>query len=980
MKRYTQISFYRNIVYGLICLFLSVTLVSSEEGIPSSSQELSDLISGFSAEEQSWLKAHPTLNIGGPKSFPPFHYYDEDTTLKGISADYIRFIMEQLGINLKVHKNIPWPEVLKKAESGEIDLIPCIAQTEDRKKFLYFSNPYLSFPLVIITRNDASFIGGIEDLHDKKLATIQKVSTNEWLIRDGVKFIPVFVDSPLDGLKSVSLGQADARIENLAAATYLIRKYGLTNLKIAAPTPYGNYNLHMGVNKNHPELVGIINKALEVMPPDKHIEIRNTWLSVRYEYGIKKSDVIQWGLLLLLFICVIFTVVLIWNRRLKAEVTERKQVQEELHSSKQLNQSIMDHLPIGIAVNSIDPAVTFNFINDNFIKFYRTTRDDLENPDNFWEAVYEDPDYRKIIRKRVLDDCDSGDVNRMHWEDIPVSRAGRETRYISASNTPVPESKLMISSVWDVTARNLALENLKNEKEFTDTALNSQHDTFFLFEPSTGKAIRWNQAFRNISGYSDHEISELKAPESYYSPEDLDKTEALINDVLDKGKATITLDLICKDGHTVPTEYNVSLIKDEQGQPKYLISIGRDIRERQLAASEKETLESQLTQALKMEAVGTMAGGIAHDFNNILGIIIGNAELAYDDVPDWNPARNNLNEIKTACLRARDVVRQLLSFSRKSEKKQKPILINDIVKESMKLMRASLPTSISIELNIPDMSEIILADPTQIHQILINLCTNSSHAMETDGGILSVDLKKIFLNETSSEPNSPLKTGDYIEITVRDTGHGIPEDIQEKIFDPYYTTKEVGKGSGMGLSVVHGIVENHNGKLSLESKPGSGTSIHVMLPVLTGSLNVDEETAAVKNQPGKETILFVDDEEPITRMAEIILKKLGYHVHITNQPEQALSEFKKHPESYDLVISDMTMPHMSGVQLTEKLKSVKPDIPVIICTGHSSQIDENKAKDTGIAAFAMKPITSSEIAQLIRSVLDAPASKPNEFD
>ncbi|RLB89536.1 MAG: hypothetical protein DRH26_11380, partial [Deltaproteobacteria bacterium] len=250
----------------------------------------------LSPEENAWLKNHSSINIGGPKSFPPFHFFDDKNDLKGISADYITMIMNSLGVKVNVLNNLPWPEVLKKAASGEIDLIPCIAKTEEQEAFLDFSHPYLSFPLVIITRKDTQFIRGIEDLTGRKLAIIQKISTGEWLKRDGIDFIPYYIESPLKGLEAVSFGRADALIENLASATYLIQEYGLTNLKIAAPTRYEYYNLYMAVSKDLPELLGIIDKSLDVISPEQHSRIQNKWLSVRYEYGIKKNDVFLWGI------------------------------------------------------------------------------------------------------------------------------------------------------------------------------------------------------------------------------------------------------------------------------------------------------------------------------------------------------------------------------------------------------------------------------------------------------------------------------------------------------------------------------------------------------------------------------------------------------------------------------------------------------------------------------------------------------------
>lgn len=387
--------------------------------------------------------------------------------------------------------------------------------------------------------------------------------------------------------------------------------------------------------------------------------------------------------------------------------------------------------------------------------------------------------------------------------------------------------------------------------------------------------------------------------------------------------------------------------------------------------SNLKQMEEELRQSHKMEAIGTLAGGIAHDFNNIIGIIIGNAELALDDIPEWNAARRNVNEIKTASLRAKDVVKQLLSFSRKTEQEQKPLDMTKVIRESLKLIRSSIPSSIEIRKNIPDTTDAVLADATQIHQIIINLCTNASHAVTGDKGLIEVTLQPLTLKKRTDENFKGLAPGNYLELIIKDTGSGIDPGNCEKIFDPYFTTKEVGKGTGMGLAVVHGIVKNHNGEIFVESEPGKGTTFSIVFPTIMEHPLQETIDHTVEVRPsGQETVLFVDDEEAIAEMAQTMLNKLGYKASICTDPLEALSLFKKDPKSFDLVITDMTMPKMSGVTLSKNLKEVRPDIPIIICTGHSSLENEEKTKEIGISAYAMKPITMAEIAKLIRFVLD----------
>ena len=406
----------------------------------------------------------------------------------------------------------------------------------------------------------------------------------------------------------------------------------------------------------------------------------------------------------------------------------------------------------------------------------------------------------------------------------------------------------------------------------------------------------------------------------------------------------------------------ITPIWGDNGKVEQLLAASRDV-------TEQKQMEESLQQALKMESIGTLTGGVAHDFNNILGIIIGNTELALDDVPAWNPAHSNLEEIKTASLRASKIVKQLLSFSRKTDQKLQPIEIAFIIKDALKFLRSTIPTTIDIQQDIQGTDETILADPTQINQVMMNLCINASQAMEQTGGNLTVNMEKVILDDNLAKDYPDLKSGKHVKVTVSDTGPGIDPGIIDRIFDPYFTTKEVGKGSGMGLSVVHGIVTNHNGSISVDSKPGKGTTFSILFPVATEKPEIEKDTTE-ELLLGSETVLFVDDEESIEKVVSRMLGRLGYQVKTALTPQDALAQFSADPKHFDLVITDMTMPEMTGVILSEKIMGIRPDIPVIICTGHSALIDEERAKQLGIAAYIMKPIIMTEIAKTIRKVLD----------
>ena len=398
-----------------------------------------------------------------------------------------------------------------------------------------------------------------------------------------------------------------------------------------------------------------------------------------------------------------------------------------------------------------------------------------------------------------------------------------------------------------------------------------------------------------------------------------------------------------------------------------------DITHKLEMEAEKENLERQLLQTQKIEAIGVLAGGIAHDFNNILFPILGHAEMLADDLPPQSTQYQSALEIKTASLRARDLVSQILAFSRQSEKQIIPIRLQPIVKEAVKLLRSSFPSTIDISINIDNECGSVMADPTEIHQVVMNLTTNAFHAMQKSGGRLAIRLKQ-------EEPSANvlaiwgLAPGSYAVLTVEDSGDGISPDILDRIFDPYFTTKERGKGTGLGLSVVRGIVKNSNGNVRVDSRPGEGTCVTVYLPVIDTGTDLKEQTPVEIDPGGTEHILLVDDESSVANMEKIMLERLGYDVTAVTDSRKAALLFGSRPDRFDLIISDMTMPGMTGIQLQEAIKAVRPDIPFIICSGFSDKIDNGSSGLLDIQGYLEKPVMKSEMAKIVRAVLDKAAA------
>lgn len=541
------------------------------------------------------------------------------------------------------------------------------------------------------------------------------------------------------------------------------------------------------------------------------------------------------------------------------------------------------------------------------------------------------------------------DLNRNIEAKILTKRGQTRTVTIAVSTMMVDGKEIAQGIIRDITESKRAIEEIKNLAKFPSEDPNP--------------VIRISKDYEIL--YSNDAASPVlktwQIQEGRLLPDLWCKR---IEEVYGSGSSA-TYELNCNDGHM----FFITL------QPivgsGYVNAYGLDITERKKVEKEKIELELQLSQKQKMEAIGTLAGGIAHDFNNILGAMQGYVELSLDDLTEGSTVRDNLEQILSCINRAAKLVKQILTFSRKDQQEQEkePLQISSIIKEVLRMLRSSLPSTIKISRKIHADSSMVLADSTQIHQVLVNLCTNASHAMQGEDGLLEVSLEDVNLESETRIGDEYLGSGTYVKLSVSDSGCGMEKAVVERIFEPFFTTRKVNEGTGLGLSVVHGIIKSHGGVITVSSTPGEGTTFDIFFPKIE-SCEIQEPQSSESNNREREVILLVDDEEMMLDVTRQILERLGFDVVAKTSSIDALEAFQEEPDEFDLVITDQVMPNMTGTQLARKLVSIRPDISVILCSGFPENVCPEEFKSIGIKEFIAKPISKQEIAAIIRKVLD----------
>ncbi len=622
-----------------------------------------------------------------------------------------------------------------------------------------------------------------------------------------------------------------------------------------------------------------------------------------------------------------------------------------LKESEERYRIVVEHSGDGIAMSS---GETLLYANPRCLEIlgYKNA----EEAAGLTVSSFVHPDDRERVLG-LLERKQGGEAGPSRLELRVLCKDGR-IAYIESSvaRTAYGGEPVLIMLLRDVTERKAAEEERKRLALLVDKA-----SEMILMTDKAGIVTYANGAFLQVRGKKPAEVVGMRLLDCA-GEDDGDFYEGLWARIQKERKWNGRMTPKGRDGRFRELDVAVSPVRDSSGAVTNYVIVCRDV-------TTEAILELQLRQAHKMEAIGTLAGGIAHDFNNILAGILGNAELALDEAPEGSAMQHNLEQIFKAGQRGKELVKQILAFSRADQ--QEPILVEagPLVTETMKLLRSSIPATIDVRHHVEPGRDKVLVEAGRLQQIMMNLCSNAAHAMREKGGVLEVTVKEYQLGAQEGAL-SELAQGAYLVISVSDTGQGMTEAVMERIFDPFFTTKRPGEGTGMGLAVVHGIMKSLKGAITVSSQPGKGSVFSVYLPIAAGETGktVSEEKGALTG--GKEHILFVDDDKPLVDMNTLLLKRLGYQVTAFSSSPAAIDEFVRNPDAFDLVITDQVMPDFRGTDLAKKIRSVRKDIPIILITGFSEAVDADRCKKMGINHLLMKPIVRHELASVIRLLLD----------
>lgn len=955
-------------------LFLvGIATAESSSGIANSGSNKRDIANSVAKtslaltdKEKTWLAEHKTIRVAFDGYFPPYSFVNDNGTFEGLAVDIFRILEQQLGVTFELSPHIVWKDLYAAAQRREVDVVSIMGHRPEREEWFAFTRPYIFKSLVIMTREETTAIKEPAELAGKRVALVKDYQYVNPLLKKYPSIDPYYVDTMLDGLNAVAIDKADAVISFLGAGNYLQKKYQINNLKFTAVLDRDNFTDSIGVRKDWPELATILDKALTSFSNREKADLSQRWIGPEDVPGLPLRTAYIYLTLIVGGVLLIVAGFIVWDRSKKKRML-RKAVQVKEQQLRIISESV----PVMIA--QCDCELRYKFVNQPYANLFNREIDEIIGRD-VCEILDTDAHAEALPHMRAVLEGQNVEY------DLDLStehNAGQRVVHVSY----VPEKDLsgqvvgFIAAITDVTERKKIEKTLQRSEARLRRAEEIGQTGNWSYNVEDA-SITWSKGLWSIFGRSPQAekltyellVSWLKKDfREYHDQVMAQMLKARPGDIIDN----IIYCFLRPDGEERWVEVFVTTKFNDLENLVGFFGVVNDITERKKAEGERQELEIQLRQKYKMEAIGTLAGGLAHNFNNNLSIILGNLELSKMKIPLNNDIGEYLDYAQIATLRSRDLIKQIMTYSRKEALSQAPLKVSLLLEETLSLLTSTIPSSVKLQHESAlDCDQVyILADASQIQECLLNLCNNAVQAMNEQGE-LTLTLKRLELRQKDIPVRYTCSPGDYLCLSVRDNGCGIPAEIQDKIFDPFFTTKDLHKGTGMGLATVQGIVEQHHGMIYVESKVGQGTTFYLCFPVID---QLQQEEIAVKEtelQKGTERILLVDDDEMIATLNEQLLSEMGYQVTVMTDSVAALKLFTAQMDSFDIVMTDQTMPDLTGKELIEKIKILRPEIPTILCTGFSSKINKEDARQAGISAFLLKPIDFPELLRVIRYVLE----------
>lgn len=912
------------------------------------------------------------LVVGSEQDFPPFALGQTDETAGGFTVELWRVIARDLGLHYTIRVR-SFGETLEEFKAGRVDVMINLAQSDARREFADFTVPHVVMHGAVFVRRGESRIRTEADLAGRSIIVINADLAHDYAISRGWERQLVPVPTAADGFRLLASGQHDAMLISQLTGLQTLRKLGIGNVIPLGERAGFAQKFSFAVRKGDADLLAQLNEGLALTKSNGSYDaLYEKWFGVYEVRPITLRDAAKYLWPFLLALLVVGAWLVSRQRR------ERQRVEAVMRESgerlRQLaeTQAILDALPAKIVL--ISPTGAIVAVNRAWSQAVGAhgRLGAGHGVGQSYLTVCEHTHGEPVAALRAA----AGDIQRVLRSEAAEftleyqCQAGGAPRWFQLMVVPLRASQLAgtVAMHINITALKQAEAVRDESRHLLDKALEVGHIGSWAYEiPATGDPqgkVIWSAETCRIFGVKPDEFDgRLETIWNQVHPEDRERVAAVASTTL----ATCgRFDLECRIRRRGGQERWVRVVadvdRDADQRPKRMLGVVQDITDR-------SQLEEQFRHSQKMEALGRLAGGIAHDFNNILGAVLGNAELAKLQPPASPAVGEHLDSILAASRRARDLVRQILAFSGRQEQKREPMQLHSLVREALSLLRASVPAAVEFRGNIAVVPS-VLANASELHQVMLNLCTNAWHALQGRPGTITVELAETEVDEALARQHPDLNPGRYVRLVVADNGCGMSTATLERIFEPFFTTKPLGEGSGLGLAVVHGIVRHHNGGIVVASQPGQGTSFALYFPVF------EAEVVALPVQPqpvprGRgERILFVDDEEPLVHMGKGALERLGYRATALASPLEALTLFSASPLEFDLVITDLSMPGLSGTELARRLVAIRPDIPLVLTTGYSSGITEEAITELGFRELLPKPYDLRILGETIHRALN----------